>query len=330
MLRRNNNVVKVVVVLICLCRIFSSNFVLSLDFKSTCTAHQSHSQEAHTHAHIHTHSYPLTHTHTNKKAAIMGQANARRQKAAAAASPNVPPEILLKMVEMYNQQYGPQPGLACAPPPAHFLAPPPPQPCFNPPPQACFNPVPAPAPAPLFFSPAPVPAPAPLQQFFASQAPQPAAPFFKHVSTTVQYANGNVGPSSSFLPTVNSAPFGSYQPQFPAPASFFANDTSAVTQSNNVTAPATQPTVGSTSFDATNIVSAGSNVYSQYLNNFSAAFPTTTTTATVTANNGSSVLALPTVSGQTKPQSQHQSPPKQIVVYRPTIHKSSRRYTVVA
>ena len=99
-----------------------------------------------------------------------------------------------------------------------------------------------------------------------------------------------------------------------------------------------------------------SNPYGHYSNNFSAAFPDSASgsghnqagpSMTITTTNGgnggnvqdSNLLNLPTATSQTEVRrggeyrrAQHSSmaPPKQIVVYRPSIHKSKQRFTVVA
>jgi hypothetical protein len=141
--------------------------------------------------------------------------------------------------------------------------------------------------------------------------------------------------------------FTSQYNQFPAPASFLTNGSINFGSGSTSYANANASQAHASNVVNNNSQQADSNVFAtnasyetvhnpQYGNHFSAAFPSNNSSvnaAPSVSHQGTSVQALPTLTGQTntsRQQQQSSAPPKQIVVYRPSIHKSARRYTVVA
>jgi hypothetical protein len=180
---------------------------------------------------------------------------------------------------------------------------------------------------------------APTSSKFLPSAPQLNSSQFNFPppALTHQFASHNFQPQA----------FTSQYNQFPAPSSFVTNGSLNFGSANASYTNANASQVHASNVVNNNSQQVDSNVFTtnasyetvqhpQYGNNFSAAFPSTNSAvnnAPSVTHQGTSVQALPTLTGQTNMSRQHQqssAPPKQIVVYRPSIHKSARRFTVVA
>jgi hypothetical protein len=149
---------------------------------------------------------------------------------------------------------------------------------------------------------------------------------------------------ASAQPQVSQAAYPSSNQFSAPPISYQSNSNAAVASanynSNNFSSGQALSTVGDSSTFAPNPSSYETNV--QYSNNFSSSFPGQSQAGQLIQQqqhqpssynqqqSQSSTLRPQQYQYQQKQQQQQPIPPKSIVVYRPSINKSSKRYTVVA